>query len=320
MKTDKTLITIGITAYNCSGTIERALESALAQDWPNYEIVVVDDCSTDNTADSVKRFARLHAHVAYYKTPANGGVALARNLIIEKANGEFICFFDDDDEAMPQRVSVQYKRLTDYEAHHPDESAICHCARLHCFPGKEPVYVPTAGMDETVPPPAGMAMIRRTLMGYPLRNGYGSMATCVQMARADLYRRLGGFDARLRRGEDTDLCLRAAQLGAAFVGVATPLVKQYMTLSGDKNFAVEKANWHYIYDKFKDVFPDNHSYDFCRDWLDLKFLFLEQEKSDFVQSFVRLFFRHPVQMVRRAVWALPTVRHNRRFSKWRRSV
>jgi len=311
------LITIGLTAYNCADTIERALLSALSQDWPNVEIVVADDCSTDNTADIIRRYTEHHPAIAYYRTPENGGVAVARNLIIEKATGEFICFFDDDDESVPQRLAAQYTRLTGYEAAHHDVPVICHCARLHFYPGKDPIYVPTAGMDDGIPAPRGMAMIQRTLMGHPLKNGYGSMATCVQMARTDLYRRLGGFDAKLRRGEDTDLCLRAANEGTAFVGVAQPLVKQYMTLTDDKNLVQEKENWHYIFEKFKDVFPNDNAYHFCRSWLDLKFLFLQREALGFLRAFITLLLRHPVWTLKRVWWALPNYRNNRRFAQWR---
>lgn len=311
------LVTVGITAYNCEDTISRAVESALEQDYPNIEIVIADDCSEDGTADIVQEYVKNNPNIFYYKTKQNGGVAASRNLIVEKAKGKFICFFDDDDVSMPNRVSRQYSRITEFEKSNKGALVMCHCAREHIYPNCPPVYVPTMGMDEALPVPQGDNVVCRTLTGKPIENSYGSTPTCVQMARASLYRQLGGFDNYLRRGEDTDLCIRAALAGAYFVGVKEPLVQQYMTLTLDKGFEKEELFWCYIFDKYVDEFFSKSEYDFCKKWMAIKFIYLSGKRVQFLMQFVWLFLHHPLYTMRRFVWALPSYQANRLFGKWR---
>ncbi len=105
------IITIGITAYNAGDSIECAARSALAQDWKNTEIVIVDDCSADSTFAKISALAEKHPAIRVFRNEENRGVAASRNKIIAEAGGDFIAFFDDDDESVPQRLSVQYEAI-----------------------------------------------------------------------------------------------------------------------------------------------------------------------------------------------------------------
>lgn len=88
--------TVAVCSYNIEKYIERAIKSVLNQEYENYEIIVVDDCSQDNTAEIIKKYE--NNKLKFFSTEKNSGTAAAsRNIAIEKANGEYIIFLDGDD-------------------------------------------------------------------------------------------------------------------------------------------------------------------------------------------------------------------------------
>ena len=109
------LITIGITCFNASSTIERALKSAINQSWSNLEIIIVNDCSTDNTIDIIKKFRKKFKIIRIFNNKINLGCAQSRNKIISHSRGEFIAFFDADDFSLNERLRLQYQRIIKYE-------------------------------------------------------------------------------------------------------------------------------------------------------------------------------------------------------------
>src|SRR5215210_56605 len=99
------LITIGIPCYNAEAWLQAAIESALAQSWPEKEVIVIDDGSTDQSVAIAQKFGdaiRLHR-------TANHGVNRARNEIIRLARGEWIQYLDADDYLLPEKVATQLK-------------------------------------------------------------------------------------------------------------------------------------------------------------------------------------------------------------------
>jgi glycosyltransferase involved in cell wall biosynthesis len=84
-------VSVIIPAYNAGFTIERCLESILGQDYPNIEIILVDDCSKDDTLDKASRYG-----IKIISNPINYGVALSRNLGVEHASSDIIIFMDSD--------------------------------------------------------------------------------------------------------------------------------------------------------------------------------------------------------------------------------
>jgi len=110
------LVTVGVTCFDARETILRALKSAAAQDWPAIEIVVVDDRSSDDSAEIVQAFIASDVRARLIQHRKNLGVGAARNTILVHAHGEFVAFFDDDDESLPNRVREQVRVLTEYEA------------------------------------------------------------------------------------------------------------------------------------------------------------------------------------------------------------
>jgi glycosyltransferase involved in cell wall biosynthesis len=105
------LISVIIPAYNAEEFIAKTLESVLSQTYQNIEILVVDDGSTDTTAEIVKSFAQKDSRIILLQQ-SNAGVAAARNLAIEKSKGEYIAPIDADDIWYPSNLEKQVKCLT----------------------------------------------------------------------------------------------------------------------------------------------------------------------------------------------------------------
>ena len=311
------LVTIGLTTFNAEDTVARAVQTALAQTWRPIEIVAVDDCSTDDTRKILSQLAEQDLELRVFSNEANCGVAISRNRILEEAKGEFVAFFDDDDENLPERIIEQYQRITSYEKRFAEGApVICHTARKLLYPHGEERIEPTMGQTEGKRAPAGPPVAHRILMGTPLEDGYGACPTCSQMARLSTYRLMGGFDPSLRRGEDTDFAIRLAQAGGHFVGIAHPLVTQWMTSTSEKSLAEEYRNMRLLLEKYRAIIKHEGQYDFCCEWLEMKQAWLEHRRLNFVRLLLRLGLTSPVLTLRRLYLALPNLGLNRAFSRF----
>ncbi|MCC3526853.1 MAG: glycosyltransferase family 2 protein [Microcoleus sp. PH2017_22_RUC_O_B] len=111
---EESLISVIIPAYNAEEFITKTLESVLSQTYQNIEIFVVDDGSTDTTAEIVKSFAQKDSRVTLLQQ-ANAGVAVARNLAYLHSKGEYIAPIDADDIWYPQNLEKQVECLTNSE-------------------------------------------------------------------------------------------------------------------------------------------------------------------------------------------------------------
>ncbi|GLQ53672.1 glycosyltransferase family 2 protein [Devosia nitrariae] len=110
MKSREKLISVVIPAYNAERFLERTLRSAAAQTYSPIEIIVIDDGSTDTTRDIALRFAEADARVKVINV-ANGGVARARNIGIERSRGDYVAFLDADDLWHPTKIALQVATL-----------------------------------------------------------------------------------------------------------------------------------------------------------------------------------------------------------------
>ena len=97
------MISVVIPLYNKRGLVSQTIATVLAQTYNGYEIVVVDDGSTDGSIDEVKAIADPRIRIV---SRQNGGVAAARNTGIQHARGEFVAFLDADDRWAPQYLET----------------------------------------------------------------------------------------------------------------------------------------------------------------------------------------------------------------------
>ncbi|WP_020006380.1 glycosyltransferase family 2 protein [Salinicoccus albus] len=104
-------VTVIMPAYQSADGIGTGIDSILNQTWQNIELLVVDDCSMDGTAEAAKRYAENDGRVKILSTPANSGPYAARNLALSIATGEFVTINDADDWSHPQKIETQVRHL-----------------------------------------------------------------------------------------------------------------------------------------------------------------------------------------------------------------
>jgi glycosyltransferase involved in cell wall biosynthesis len=105
------LVTVIMPAFNAEKTLGLAASSILKQSWAELELIIVDDCSTDCTADIAERLALLDARVKVLKNKANVGPYVSKNLALSIARGAYITCHDADDWAHPQRIEKQVEEM-----------------------------------------------------------------------------------------------------------------------------------------------------------------------------------------------------------------
>lgn len=103
----KNLVSIVTPSYNSSKYIKQTIQSVLSQTYENWELIVVDDCSTDNSVEIIKEFAVNNSKIRLLEFQINKGAAEARNAAITMAKGEFIAFLDSDDIWKPFKLEQQ---------------------------------------------------------------------------------------------------------------------------------------------------------------------------------------------------------------------
>ena len=100
------LVSIIMPSYNTAQYITETIESILNQTYTNWELIIVDDCSTDNTDQVVKSFLS-DGRIRYLKNEKNSGAAVSRNKALREAKGKWIAFLDSDDLWMPDKLMKQ---------------------------------------------------------------------------------------------------------------------------------------------------------------------------------------------------------------------
>ena len=91
------LVSIIMPAYNCEEFIKETVDSVINQSYKNWELIIVDDCSSDNTAKIIKEYELKDNRIHYLKNEENSGAAISRNNAVKKATGRFLAFLDSDD-------------------------------------------------------------------------------------------------------------------------------------------------------------------------------------------------------------------------------
>jgi len=287
-------ITIGLTCFNAGQTIERALRSALAQEWPNLEVVVVDDVSTDDSWEIINSIASADTRVYAVRHVVNGGAAAARNTILEKASGEFVVFFDDDDESVPERVRVQYETLRDYETKHGAKLVACYASGARRYPNGYELRAAAIGSHTEVPKGEIVA-------DYLLFNGrndgvfYGAgTPTCALMARLSTFKSVGGFDSCLRRVEDVDFAIRLALAGGHFIGCSETLYLQHATVGSDKTPNKNLKAELQLVDKYAEYLSRKGRYHYARNWFKVRFYHFSGQRLKFIGALSLFLLQHPI--------------------------
>jgi len=186
----KSFVSVIIPTHNRAAMVRRAVASVLRQTYPHLECIVVDDASTDDTAQIVAEFG--DGRIRYLRHERNKGASAARNTGIAQATGELIAFLDDDDEWLPAKLEKQVPLLQQA----PEQVGLVYCW-LDYY------------RDETL-----VREWHPTLQGYVFdrvldAQRLGNSSTLL--VRREVVETVGGFDESLPRGNDGDFIRRVCR-------------------------------------------------------------------------------------------------------------
>lgn len=196
-------VSVVIPAYNAGWCVRKAVDSVLAQDCRDFEVIVVNDGSTDDTAAVLAEYG----HAIRVIDQPNGGMSHARNAGIRAAYGEFIAFLDADDWWLPSKLGRQVAMLQARP-----ELGFCSCAAR------------VEDMDGVLVNLWQCPQWQGSLLAYLFQGGASVPGSCsAVLARRHLVLAAGAFDETLRGAEDPDLWIRLAAI-TAYACIAEPLV------------------------------------------------------------------------------------------------
>lgn len=141
------LISVIMPSYNTAYYIAETVQSVLAQTYQNWELIIVDDCSTDDTDEVIKPFL-ADGRIRYFKNEKNSGAAVSRNRALREAKGKWIAFLDSDDLWLPEKLEKQiaFMKENGYHFSYTDYMEIDEASRPNGKTVTGPKKITKAGM------------------------------------------------------------------------------------------------------------------------------------------------------------------------------
>ncbi|MBU4480618.1 glycosyltransferase family 2 protein, partial [Patescibacteria group bacterium] len=209
---EKPTVSVIIPTYNRAHLIDRSIQSVLNQTYQDFELIVVDDGSTDNTEDIIRQFQEKDKRIKYIKHDKNKGGSAARNSGIKMSCGDYIAFLDSDDEWQSKKLEKQIKHLNKNHF----ESFISYTGYIRVNnEGDRSVFTPIKHGD---------------IYNDQLWNDYVSPTSAV-MVKNICFKKVGLFDESLPARQDYDMWLRLSK-HYTFDYIIEPLVIIYDTNKG----------------------------------------------------------------------------------------
>ena len=180
------LISINLTTYNRSELLSRAIKSVLIQSYKVWELIIVDDGSTDNTISILKNFTKQNRRIKVIRHASNQGNAAARNTALAESRGKYVAFLDDDDEWIDgDKLKKQLKILRAS----PDTKLglVCTSVNIISEKGTLPVIIKRP----------------KNLKSFIL-SGNGRIYSPTVMTKREIMLQAGGFDTFIPRGIDSE--------------------------------------------------------------------------------------------------------------------
>jgi glycosyltransferase involved in cell wall biosynthesis len=229
------IVSVVIPAYNAAWCLGRSVESVRAQTFRDFELIVVDDGSTDGTGAVL---AALDGEIRVVRKP-NGGLSSARNAGIAAAEGRYVAFLDADDWWLPEKLARQVELM---EA----RPELVFCSTTTAVRTPEGRMLPDWRCGE-----GSGTLLERIFAANAHVAGSGSAV----LARREAFARTGGFDESLRSLEDIDMWMRLASLGeyACIDAPLTVIEKRGDSMSG--NLDVMRASAIAVMKKNRPLLP-----------------------------------------------------------------
>ena len=192
------MVSIIIPTYNREKYIERAVQSILRQTYDKYEIIIVDDGSTDHTWEIIRMLEEKDDRIRYIKLDKNQGPAHARNVGMKEVKYEYIAFLDSDDEWHPNKLALQMDKIMEAK----EETGLVFCRMSGIRRGREDRYVcPDQSIEkETLEGDIFSRLLWANLIGTP-----------TVLIRKKCLEQVGGFKESLTCLEDWEWILRIAR-------------------------------------------------------------------------------------------------------------
>ena len=229
---EKYLVSIIIPCYNSSKTIIRALKSVINQTYKNFEIILIDDGSIDNTKELIESFF-INKEVEYkYIYQKNSGPSTARNNGVINSNGEYMAFLDSDDEWHFQKLEIQMKLII--------EKNLNFLASTYTYDNLE-----NENIDE-------IELRQYSFTKLLFSNKFSTPGVIMKKT---FFQELGGFDVSMKYAEDYDLWIRASIKEDLNLIINPKLFKLYKNAYGDSGlsshmFSMYKSEL-YLFKKIK---------------------------------------------------------------------
>lgn len=235
------MVSVIIPTYNREGTLMRSIQSVIEQSYSEWELIIVDDGSTDYTGDLVRPVVEQDTRIRYIQYPENKGQAAARNTGIQASQGEYIAFQDSDDCWMPGKLEKQVSMM---EAH--PEYGIVYGQVVYDENGVLSVPYPPIDVGEQV----FEACLKQNQIGTP-----------TMLVRKEVFDAIGLFDTSLAALEDYELALRITKnYPAGFI--AEPVLTAYKSMdSVSRNLGNHLISNSIILKKYEKDFKNHHLWD-----------------------------------------------------------
>ena len=230
----KPVFSIVIPTYNRANVIGRTLDSVLAQTYQDWECLIVDDFSTDNTKDVVEEYCNKDSRFYFIINEKKKGANGARNTGIEHAKGDYVSFLDSDDCWSPLTLEIQKEKyLSDVEFG-------CVYSDIHSIDikGREHDFGIPLGID-------GHCYAQVLMQGY-------LVATSALSVKRELVLNIGMFDLELPSSQDDDICFKLAkQCKVGYI----PKVLTYMYVSANNRISDNTdrvaTGWWMLWNKYE---------------------------------------------------------------------
>jgi len=246
-------VSVIIPTYNRANLLPRAINSVLSQTFQDFELIVVDDASIDNTKEVVENFQKKDKRIRYIQRKnSGGGPTKAINAGLKVAQGEYISFLEDDDEWLPEKTEKQLELFR--------KSKKKNLGFVGCN-----VLIIDEKLKTTktynLPKYKDNVFLKKLLVGSKFFFNFS-----ILIVKKEVVSEVGFLDENLKIAADQDIYLRIAQK-YSFDFVPVPLIKFHIhgsNLSRKPNYNKEMSEWLYMLEKYRDLYKNNPMANSCK--------------------------------------------------------
>lgn len=233
------LISVVVPAYNAARFLAETLQSVLAQTYQNWELLIINDGSTDNTAEIAEQYRQHDRRIRLYSQP-NQGVSAARNLGVELAQGELIAFLDADDRWLPEKLATHVGHL----AANPSIGVSFAKVRYLRANGTPTSLIATASLVD--------------IQSWDFIYANPTITTSNVVIRKEIFQQLRGFDPTMSYSEDMDLFFRILCNSSWKIEGIEPVLVEYRTQDNGLSSSLYRmeAGWQTLASKARELAPE----------------------------------------------------------------